>query len=207
MNYSEVIFTTLKISVTGTFICFFISLLIILFVNKFKKSSVFFDFITTLPLALPPVISGYFIVFISNGSLSFEWIGGSIACAVISLPLVYKMISVTISNVDKKMINTSRILGADKKNTFIFVIFPMIRVGILSAIFLGFMRSISEFGATMIVAGNISGKTQTLSTAIYTSIQTGDRTSIFILSIISLFIAAVTIIVFNLINKNRGFGL
>ena len=207
MNYSEVIFTTLKISVTGTFICFFISLLIILFVNKFKKSSVFFDFITTLPLALPPVISGYFIVFISNGSLSFEWIGGSIACAVISLPLVYKMISVTISNVDKKMINTSRILGADKKNTFIFVIFPMIRVGILSAIFLGFMRSISEFGAIMIVAGNISGKTQTLSTAIYTSIQTGDRTSIFILSIISLFIAAVTIIVFNLINKNRGFGL
>jgi len=105
------------------------------------------------------------------------------------------------------MINTSRILGADKKNTFIFVIFPMIRVGILSAIFLGFMRSISEFGATMIVAGNISGKTQTLSTAIYTSIQTGDRTSIFILSIISLFIAAVTIIVFNLINKKRGFGL
>jgi len=207
MNYSEVIFTTLKISVTGTFICFFISLFIILFVNKFKKSSVFFDFITTLPLALPPVISGYFIVFISNGSLSFEWIGGSIACAVISLPLVYKMISVTISNVDKKMINTSRILGADKKNTFIFVIFPMIRVGILSAIFLGFMRSISEFGATMIVAGNISGKTQTLSTAIYTSIQTGDRTSIFILSIISLFIAAVTIIVFNLINKKRGFGL
>ena len=207
MNYFEVIFTTLKISITGTFICFFISLIIILFVSKFKRSAVFFDFITTLPLALPPVISGYLIVFISNGTLSFEWLGGSIACAVISLPLVYKMISVTISSIDNKMIHTSRILGADKKNTFVFVVFPMIRTGIFSAIFLGFMRSISEFGATMVVAGNISGKTQTLSTAIYTSIQTGSKTSIFILSIISLLIAAITIFIFNYINKERGFGL
>jgi len=69
------------------------------------------------------------------------------------------------------------------------------------------MRSISEFGATMIVAGNISGKTQTLSTAIYTSIQSGNKTSIFILSMISLLIAATTIFIFNQISKNRGFGL
>jgi len=59
----------------------------------------------------------------------------------------------------------------------------------------------------MVVAGNISGKTQTLSTAIYTSIQTGSKTSIFILSIISLLIAAITIFIFNYINKERGFGL
>tara|TARA_B100001250_G_scaffold414607_1_gene454499 strand:- start:3869 stop:4492 length:624 start_codon:yes stop_codon:yes gene_type:complete len=207
MNYFEIFITTLKIAFTGTFICFFISLLIILVVKKYNKLKSLFDFITTLPLALPPVISGYFIVFVSNGNLSFEWIGGSIACAVISLPLVYRMIFITISNIDKKLINTSKILGANKKDTFIFVIFPMIKNGIISALFLGFIRSISEFGATMIVAGNISGKTQTLATAIYTSIQTGNQMSIFILSMLSILIAVISIFIFNYINKKDGLVL
>jgi|TARA_X000001036_G_scaffold389628_2_gene386744 molybdate transport system permease protein len=117
------------------------------------------------------------------------------------------MIFITISNIDKKLINTSKILGANKKDTFIFVIFPMIKNGIISALFLGFIRSISEFGATMIVAGNISGKTQTLSTAIYTSIQTGNQMSIFILSMLSILIAVISIFIFNYINKKDGLVL
>ena len=89
MNYLEILITTLKISFTGTIICFVFSIFIIFIVRKFKKTRLFFDFITSLPLALPPVISGYLIVILSNGKLSFEWFGGSLACAVISLPLVY----------------------------------------------------------------------------------------------------------------------
>ena len=123
------------------------------------------------------------------------------------LPLVYRMIFITISNINKKLINTSKILGANKKDTFIFVIFPMIKNGIISALFLGFIRSISEFGATMIVAGNISGKTQTLATAIYTSIQTGNQISIFILSMLSILIAVISIFIFNYINKKDGLVL
>lgn len=207
MNYFEILITTLKIAFTGTVICFFVSLFFILLVKKYKKLKAFFDFFTALPLALPPVISGYFIIIVSDGSLSFEWIGGSIACAIISLPLVYRMISVTILSIDKKMINAAKILGSDNKSTFVLIIFPMIKTGIISALFLGFIRSISEFGATMIVAGNISGKTQTLSTAIYTSIQTGDKGSIYILSLLSIIIAIITIIIFNVINKNDGAGI
>ena len=207
MNYFEIMLTTLKIATTGTLICFFVSLIIILLVKKYKKLKSLFDFITALPLALPPVISGYFIIIVSNGNLSFEWIGGSIACAIISLPLVYKMISVTILSIDQKMINIAKILGSDNKHTFVFIVFPMIKTGFFSALFLGFIRSISEFGATMIVSGNISGKTQTLSTAIYTSIQTGDKSSIYILSLISILIAVITIFIFNLINKKNAFEL
>ena len=207
MNYFEILITTLKIAVTGTAICFFTSILMILFVKKYEKLKGFFDFITALPLALPPVISGYFILIVSDGNLSFEWIGGSLACAVISLPLVYRMISVTILSIDQKIINTAKILGSDNKNTFAFIIFPMVKTGIISAIFLGFIRSISEFGATMIIAGNISGKTQTLSTAIYTSIQSGDKESIYILSSLSILIAIITIFIFNFINKKDGVAL
>ena len=206
MNYLEILITTLKISLTATIICFVFSIFIIFIIRKFKKTRLFFDFITSLPLALPPVISGYLIVILSNGKLSFEWFGGSLACAVISLPLVYRMIFVTILNIDQKLVNTSRILGANVSKTFFYVIFPSIRTGLISSIFIGLIRSISEFGATMIVAGNISGKTQTLSTAIYTSIQTGNRDSILVLSLISLSIAVITILLFNLINK-KGFQL
>ena len=205
MNYLEILLTTLKISLTATILCFIFSIILILVTRKFKKTRLFFDFITSLPLALPPVISGYVIIILSNGRLSFEWFGGSLACAVISLPLVYRMIFVTILNVDQKLVNTSRILGANIYKTFFYVIFPSIRTGLISSIFIGFIRSISEFGATMIVAGNISGKTQTLSTAIYTSIQTGNRDSILALSLISLTIAVITILTFNFINK-KGFN-
>ncbi|MBL07198.1 MAG: ABC transporter permease subunit [SAR202 cluster bacterium] len=205
MNYLEILLTTLKISLTATILCFIFSIILILVARKFKKTRLFFDFITSLPLALPPVISGYVIIILSNGRLSFEWFGGSLACAVISLPLVYRMIFVTILNVDQKLVNTSRILGANIYKTFFYVIFPSIRTGLISSIFIGFIRSISEFGATMIVAGNISGKTQTLSTAIYTSIQTGNRDSILALSLISLTIAVITILTFNFINK-KGFN-
>ena len=205
MNYLEILLTTLKISLTATILCFIFSIILILVARKFKKTRLFFDFITSLPLALPPVISGYVIIILSNGRLSFEWFGGSLACAVISLPLVYRMIFVTILNVDQKLVNTSRILGANIYKTFFYVIFPSIRTGLISSIFIGFIRSISEFGATMIVSGNISGKTQTLSTAIYTSIQTGNRDSILALSLISLTIAVITILTFNFINK-KGFN-
>mgnify|MGYP001158047007 FL=1 len=204
MDITSIIFVTLKISVLSTIISFITSVFLSLFVLRYKKFTFLIDVITTLPLALPPVITGYFIIYITNGYLAFDWIGGSIACSVISLPLVYRTIFVSVNSVDKSMINTSRILGANKIQTLILVILPSIKVGIISSIFLGFIRSISEFGATMIVSGNISGKTQTLSTGIYTSIQNGDNNNLIILAGWSIFLALITIIIFTFIRRKQN---
>tara|TARA_B110000438_G_scaffold255240_1_gene261921 strand:+ start:2043 stop:2672 length:630 start_codon:yes stop_codon:yes gene_type:complete len=205
MDILNIIMVTLKISLLATFICFVFSLIFSYISIKFTKLTFFIDVITTLPLALPPVITGYFLIFISDGNIAFEWIGGSLACAIIALPLVYRTILITLNSIDSSLINTSRILGANKRNTFLYIIFPVIKTGIFSAIFLGFIRSISEFGATMIVSGNISGKTQTLSTAIYTSIQNGNTTKLIQLSSVSIFLAIITVIIFNIIRKKQNF--
>ena len=204
MDITSIIFVTLKISVLSTIISFITSIFLSVFVLRYKKFTFLIDVITTLPLALPPVITGYFIIYITNGYLAFDWIGGSIACSVISLPLVYRTIFVSVNSVEKSMINTSRILGANKIQTLILVILPSIIVGIISSIFLGFIRSISEFGATMIVSGNISGKTQTLSTGIYTSIQNGDNNNLIILAGWSIFLALITIIIFTFIRRKQN---
>jgi len=205
MDILNIIIVTLKISLLATLICFISSLILSYIAIKFTKLTFFIDVITTLPLALPPVITGYFLIFISNGNIAFEWIGGSLACAIISLPLVYRTILITFNSIDSSLINSSRILGANKKNTLFYVVFPVIKTGILSAIFIGFIRSISEFGATMIVSGNISGKTQTLSTAIYTSIQNGNNSNLIQLSVVSISLAIITVIIFNFIRKKQNF--
>jgi|TARA_B110000263_G_scaffold75033_1_gene65492 molybdate transport system permease protein len=206
MDILNIIIVTLKISLLATFICFISSLILSYLSIKFTKLTFFIDIVTTIPLALPPVITGYFLIFISNGNIAFEWIGGSFACAIIALPLVYRTILITFNSIDSSLINTSRILGANKKRTFFYVIFPVIKTGIFSAIFLGFIRSISEFGATMIVSGNISGKTQTLSTAIYTSIQNGNTSKLIQLSSVSIFLAVITVIIFNFIRKKHNYN-
>ena len=128
MDITSIIFVTLKISVLSTIISFITSVFLSVFVLRYKKFTFLIDVITTLPLALPPVITGYFIIYITNGYLAFDWIGGSIACSVISLPLVYRTIFVSVNSVDKSMINTSRILGANKIQTLILVILPSIKV-------------------------------------------------------------------------------
>jgi molybdate transport system permease protein len=197
MDILNIIIVTLKISLLATFICFISSLILSYLSIKFTKLTFFIDIVTTIPLALPPVITGYFLIFISNGNIAFEWIGGSFACAIIALPLVYRTILITFNSIDSSLINTSRILGANKKRTFFYVIFPVIKTGIFSAIFLGFIRSIS---------GNISGKTQTLSTAIYTSIQNGNTSKLIQLSSVSIFLAVITVIIFNFIRKKHNYN-
>ena len=203
MDIIGIIFTTLKITILSTLISFLSSVVLSLLVLKYRKIILIVDVITTLPLALPPVLTGYFIIYISNGYLTFNWLGGSLACAIISLPLVYRTIFVSISSINANIVNTSRILGASRIQTFFLVVLPTLKIGIFTSIFLGFIRSISEFGATMIVSGNISGETQTLSTGIYTAILNGDDNSLFILTLSSIFLALFSIIIFNIIRRNQ----
>ena len=146
------------------------------------------DALCTLPLVLPPTVLGYYlIVLIGNKgwlghwlketfdiSLIFTWQGAALASAVVSLPLIYKTARAAFEGVDPNLENAARTLGASEARVFFRVSLPLAWPGILAGAMLAFARAMGEFGATLMVAGNIPGKTQTLSVAVYSAMQAGD---------------------------------
>jgi len=146
------------------------------------------DALCTLPLVLPPTVLGYYlIVLIGNKgwlghwlketfdiSLIFTWQGAALASAVVSLPLIYKTARAAFEGVDPNLENAARTLGASEARIFWRVSLPLAWPGILAGTMLAFARAMGEFGATLMVAGNIPGKTQTLSVAVYSAMQAGD---------------------------------
>lgn len=147
-----------------------------------------FDAAMTLPLVMPPTVLGYYlIVFLGrNGvigrwlhdslgvTLMFTWQGAVIAAAVVSWPLVYKAARAAFEDVDQNLENAARTLGLSEMGVFFRVSFPLAWRGILAGTMLAFARATGEFGATLMIAGNLPGKTQTLSLAVYDAVQAGN---------------------------------
>jgi len=141
---------------------------------------------TALPLVLPPTAIGYLLLrlFGRNGPLGeetlgldldllFTWKGATIASSVMALPLVVRAARVAFEGVDRRLEGIARTLGLGPVTTFVRVTLPLARRGLLAGGILGFSRALGEFGATVIVAGNIPGRTQTLPLAIFSDIQIG----------------------------------
>jgi len=142
--------------------------------------------VLSVPLVLPPTAVGYLLLRLlaRNGpfgratlgvdlDLLFTWKGAVIASAVMALPLVARTARVAFEEVDPRLEGIARTLGLGPLLTFIEITLPLSRRGLLAAGVLGFGRALGEFGATVIVAGNIPGKTQTLALAIFNDMQTG----------------------------------
>ncbi len=164
------------------------------------------DAIVTLPLVLPPTVLGYYllVVFGRNGwlgkwledvfgvSLIFTWQGAVVASAIVSLPLIFKSAKASFENIDSTLENAARTLGHSEFSVFLKVSFPLAWRGIMAGMMLAFARAMGEFGATLMIAGNLPGKTQTLSVAVYQAVQAGDdslaNTLVVITSCVSLFI-------------------
>lgn len=141
-----------------------------------------------LPLVLPPTTLGYYLLVLLGRStawgrfledrlgvsLVFTWKGAVIAAACVSFPIFYKTAQTAFAAVDPKWEDAARLLGASEWRVFFRVTVPTAAPGLISAAVLAFARSIGDFGATLLVAGNIPGKTQTLSIAIYDAISAGD---------------------------------
>ncbi|MDX1765077.1 MAG: molybdenum ABC transporter permease, partial [bacterium] len=106
-------------------------------------------------------------------SLVFSWQGAVVAASVVSLPLIYKSAKAALETVDKKYEDAARTLGLSEGAVFFRVTFPLAWRGILAGAMLGFARAMGEFGATLMVAGNLPGKTQTLSMAVYSAVEAG----------------------------------
>lgn len=143
------------------------------------------ELVVNLPLVLPPVVTGYLllVLFGSRGpigsflqqtfglKLTFTWLGAALASAVVSFPLMVRAIRLAFQNVDPRLEAAARSLGAGKMNTFFTISLPLAVRGIIAGSMLGFARSLGEFGATIMVAGNIEGETQTIPLAIFSLVQ------------------------------------
>jgi molybdate transport system permease protein len=147
----------------------------------------FVDAVLTLPLVLPPTVMGYYLLVVigkrgwlghwlqqSFGiNLIFSWQGAVLAATIVAFPLVLKSARAAFESVDPQLEQAARVLGLNEWAVFFRVSVPMAWPGILAGTLLVFARSLGEFGATLMVAGSIPGRTQTLSVAVYEAVQAG----------------------------------
>lgn len=145
------------------------------------------DAIMTLPMVMPPTVLGYYLLVLVGRrgvvgewlydnlgiSLVFTWQGAVIAAAVVAFPLVYKAARAAFEGVERQFEQAARVLGKSEFEVFLRVTLPLAWRGILAGSMLAFARALGEFGATLMVAGSIPGRTQTLSIAVYEAVQAG----------------------------------
>ena len=145
------------------------------------------DTMLTLPMVMPPTVLGYYLLVLigRNGPLGawlretfginliFTWQGAVIAATIVSFPLVFKPARAAFEAVDGQLEQAARVLGIPEAAVFFRVTLPLAWRSILAGVLLAFARALGEFGATLMVAGSIPGKTQTLSVAVYEAVQAG----------------------------------
>ena len=155
--------------------------------NNFKFKNII-ETLIVLPMSLPPTVIGYILLILIGrrgliGKYFYEWFGWNIvfswkaAClvaVVVTVPLMYQNAKIGFDNVQKEIKEAAKVDGAESFQIFRYIIFPMASKGILAGILLSCIRAMGEFGATLIVAGNIPGQTQTIPLLIYFSIENGE---------------------------------
>ena len=215
----SLILLTLQIAVVATVINLPIAIgLSWLIVKRRVRGSFLLDVLVSLPLALPPVVSGYFLLLLLGregplGSLIrdilgvdivFTWVAAALASAVVSFPLMARGVMTAIEGVDERLERSARSLGAGALRVAFTITLPLAYRGIMAGVLLGFVRALSEFGATIVVAGNIPGRTQTLPLAIFEKVQLGRDAEALRLVGVSIALAVATILVHNwLLSKSR----
>jgi len=172
---------TLLVAIAGTFLGWLLAR------GRFRGRELL-DSLLTLPLVFPPTVTGYYLLLLfgrrgllggplheaTGLTLAFTWYAGVLAAAVVSLPLMVKSARAAIEAVDTDLEFAAATLGAGRWETFRRVTLPLARRGILAGVVLAFARAVGEFGATLMIAGNIPGRTQTMPLAIWEAVASGD---------------------------------
>jgi molybdate transport system permease protein len=175
--------------------------------RRFRGRSVV-DLLTTLPLVLPPTVTGYYLIvllgrrgwlgrplYLATGwSVTFTWYAAVVAATIMALPLLVRTAKAAFESVDRDLERAAYTLGRSEWRTALEVTLPLARNGILAGLVLAFARALGEFGATLMLAGNIPGKTTTVPLAIYTAVQTGeDATALLLVGVLTVLSCAVII--------------
>ncbi len=179
---------SLKISLTATVFTFVLGLLAAWGCSYLHNCRHIVDGLLSVPLVLPPTVVGFLLliafgrntafgVFLENIGLDliFTWKGAVVAAVVISFPVMYRGARGAIEQVDENLIHAARTLGMGEYAIMRRIILPAAWPGIAASAVLSFARALGEFGATIMIAGNIPGRTQTMSIAVYTAMQGGNR--------------------------------
>lgn len=209
MNYSPLIIS-LKAATLATIITFILGIYAAYFTTKLKRFKGLVDGFLTLPLVLPPTVVGFFLLIflgknsfigkllaIYNVSIVFSSTATIIASAVVSFPLMYRTARGAFEQLDMNMIYVARTLGLSDHEIFLKIMLPNSFSSIIAGTILAFARALGEFGATIMLAGNIPGKTQTMAVAIYSAVQSGNRTLAYKWVTIMVAMSFLTILIIN----------
>jgi len=172
---------TVVIALVGTAFAFLLAK------REFRGKEIL-DALLTLPMVLPPTVTGYYLIVLlgrrgvlghaiyelTGWTVTFTWIAAVIASTVVALPLMIKSARAAIESVDPQYEIMSYTLGKSESETFFRITLPLASRGILAGIVLSFARAFGEFGATLMLAGNIPGRTQTMPLAIYEAVVSGE---------------------------------
>jgi len=205
------LYITLKISLVSSLIVAILGTVIsYLLARREFMGKWLIDSLVTLPMILPPTVTGYMLVVLlgkrgiigqtlfnlTGISILFTWQVAVIAAFVVSLPLMVKTTTAAIEAVDRELEYVAYTLGKSELETALFITLPLAKKGILAGVILSFARAVGEFGATLMVAGNIPGRTNTMAISIYSAFQGGNselaNTLVIILVLISLLSMAIT---------------
>lgn len=187
IDYSPLILS-IKVAALSTFIVFTSGVFIAYMMSKrefFGKMTV--EALFLLPLVLPPTVVGFALLLLFGkkgwvGSfldewfgvqIVFTWIGAVIASIVVSFPLMYQSAAAAFSSLDERLADAARTMGASEWRVFWTIVFPLAWPGLLAGVVLSFARGLGEFGATLMLAGYIPGKTDTIPMAIYFAVEAG----------------------------------
>ncbi len=188
LDYSP-LWISLKTGAVATLICFFLGIWAARWVMRLKpRLKAVVDGLLTLPMVLPPTVAGFFLLLLFSlrrpvGSFLYatfsikvvqSWLGCIIAASVIAFPLMYRNARAAFEQVDVELLYAGRTLGMSERRIFWRVALPSAGPGVLGGTILTFARALGEYGATSMLAGNIAGKTGTISQRIAMVIQNGD---------------------------------
>ncbi|PYN08492.1 MAG: molybdate ABC transporter permease subunit [Candidatus Rokuibacteriota bacterium] len=169
------------------------------------------DLLVTMPLILPPTVTGYYLIVLfgrrgwlggplyqmTGWSIAFTWYAAVVAATIMALPLLVRTAKAAFESVDRDLERAAFTLGRSELRTAVEVTLPLARNGILAGLVLAFARALGEFGATLMLAGNIPGKTATVPLAIYTAVQTGEDAAALLLVVVLSALSCVVIVAAN----------
>ena len=199
---------TVLISVIGTGLGFVLA-------KRHFRAKELCDAVLTLPMVLPPTVTGYYLILLlgrrgllgrylyalSGWTLAFTWEAAVVAAGVMALPIMVKSARAALESVDARYEMVSFSLGKGELETFFRVTLPLAFRGLMAGIVLSFARALGEFGATLMLAGNIPGKTQTMPLAIFEAFISGEDRQAQALALILTFTSIVTIYFTNILTR------
>ena len=208
-------FSPLWISLKTAFLATIITSIIGIFIsykmaNYKGRGRGFIDGIFTLPLILPPTVIGFFLLLICgkngvvgkifmsfNKNIIFSWSATVIAATVVAFPMMYRTCRSAFEQIDKNMISAAGTLGLSETKIFFKIAIPLAWPGIIGGLVLSFARALGEFGATLMIAGNIPGRTQTMPVAIFFAVESGDMNKAMLWVLIIVAISFIMIFLLN----------